>query len=265
MSAAPAEATDPVEMMVLGTYHMVNSENHLVNAKVDDVTQAKRQRELAALADALAAWKPTKILVEWEEPPPFTVAKYRAFTRAHLTKQPNEVIQIGFRLARQMGHKDVYGFDEQPSDGEPDYFPFPRVKAYADAHGQAAAVDGLLDFFKTRSAAEDAEQGKLSIAEILRRKNQPDYYRRDHAMGYYGLLAVGDANDQPGAELNAYWYMRNAKMFAKIGLISEPRDRVLVLVGAGHKFWLSHFAALTPGYKNVDPTPYLERAAASTR
>ena len=76
--------------------------------------------------------------------------------------------------------------------------------------------------------------------------------------------AIG-AKDQPGAELNAYWYMRNAKMFAKVGLFAKPGDRILVLVGAGHRYWLTHFAENVPGFISVDPTPYLRRAARASR
>ena len=54
--------------------------------------------------------------------------------------------------------------------------------------------------------------------------------------------------------------MRNAKMFAKIGLIAKPGERVLVLVGSGHKYWLDHFAATTPGFTSVDPRAYLKKA-----
>lgn len=59
--------------------------------------------------------------------------------------------------------------------------------------------------------------------------------------------------------------MRNAKMFAKIGMIAKPGDRILVLVGSGHATWLRHFAERAPGFVLVEPMPYLERAAERSR
>jgi hypothetical protein len=53
------------------------------------------------------------------------------------------------------------------------------------------------------------------------------------------------------------WYLRNAKMFSKLTLIARPGDRVLVLVGAGHAYWLRHFVETTPGFRLADPRPYL--------
>ena len=60
--------------------------------------------------------------------------------------------------------------------------------------------------------------------------------------------------------LNAMWYLRNAKMFAKLALIAEPGERVLVIVGSGHKVWLDHLVEHTPGFIEVSPVPYLQMA-----
>lgn len=78
---------------------------------------------------------------------------------------------------------------------------------------------------------------------------------------YYSILGIGDSEQQPGAELNALWYMRNAKIFAKLMTVAEPGDRLLVVYGGGHNYWLRHFASETPGYRSVDPVPYLEEAS----
>jgi hypothetical protein len=74
------------------------------------------------------------------------------------------------------------------------------------------------------------------------------------------MLAVGDKDQQTGADLNAGWYLRNAKIFGKLMHVAKPGDRVLVVYGSGHGFWLRHFASLTPGYRNVDVMPYLAKA-----
>ena len=75
------------------------------------------------------------------------------------------------------------------------------------------------------------------------------------------MLSIGDTEQQPGAEFNAMWYLRNAKIFAKLMTVAEPGDRILVVYGAGHAYWLRHFASETPGFTNVDPAPYLQIAA----
>lgn len=264
LTGTRAQAQDAiVDVMVLGTYHMGNPGLDLVNAQVDDVTRPQRQREIQAVVDALARWRPTKVLIEWQMPAPFTVPQYRTFMPAQLATDRNEIVQIGFRLARQLGHADVYGFDEQSGEGEPEYFQFDRVQAFAEAHGRSALIEDTLAYFRRGAAEMEALQRDHSVAQLLLRNNDPDRERAEHARGYYFVLPLGDTDNQAGAEFNAYWYMRNAKMFGKIALIAEPGDRVLVLVGSGHRYWLTHFAGLVPGFRAVDPRPYLEEAAAA--
>jgi hypothetical protein len=53
------------KVLVLGTYHMNNPGLDKFNMKVDDVTSAKRQKEIAEFVNALAAFKPTKICLEY--------------------------------------------------------------------------------------------------------------------------------------------------------------------------------------------------------
>ena len=107
-------------------------------------------------------------------------------------------------------------------------------------------------------------QAEGSIAHVLANMNRPEQAEKDQRW-YYGVLRYGDTDRQPGAELNAYWYMRNAKIFAKLMTVAKPGDRVLVVYGAGHNYGLRHFARTTPGYVNVDPTPYLQKADTASR
>ena len=77
---------------------------------------------------------------------------------------------------------------------------------------------------------------------------------------YYELAAFDVGEDQPAAELQAYWFMRNAKIWSKLRDVVKPGDRAVVVYGAGHKFWLEHMARQSAGFAVVDPAPYLEAA-----
>lgn len=98
-----------------------------------------------------------------------------------------------------------------------------------------------------------------TIGELLIALNTGDFVNADKQF-YYGVLGVGDRDIQSGADLNAMWYLRNAKIFSKLMLETKPGDSVLVVYGSGHSYWLRHFASETPGYRMVDPVPYLELA-----
>lgn len=259
---APVPASiEPVEVMVLGTYHFDNPGLDKVNVKVDDVRAPRRQRELAALAEAIATFRPTRVMVESQRPgPSYDVTPYHAFTPKALTEDRDERVQLGYRIAAKMKLSSVQGIDEQPGKDEPDYFPFGPVEDWAKAHGRKDQLDAMVAEVQAGATRTEHDLPTMSIPAMLLRYNDENSPTAGQGF-YYNLLRFGDSEQQPGAVLNAMWYMRNAKIFGKLIDAAKPGDRVLVVYGAGHGYWLRHFAATTPGYRLVDVKPYLKRAA----
>ncbi|PZN94229.1 MAG: hypothetical protein DCF31_10070 [Alphaproteobacteria bacterium] len=256
--SAPSLAA-PVEVMVLGSYHFANPGRDINNLRVDTVLTPDRQRQLDSVARAIARFKPTRVMVEMQgKGSDLAIAEYGRFDDAMLAREASEIVQLGYRTARMAGVKTVHGIDEQPKDGEPDYFPFDKVQAAAKQFGQTSVLDasnaGIADWLKDFGT----RQKSLTVTEALIAFNAPGPATGMDA--YYGVLGIGDHDNQAGADLNAMWYLRNAKIFAKLMSVAKPGDRVLVVYGSGHNFWLRHFAGLTPGYRNVDPLPFLKAA-----
>ena len=258
---AAAQEPAPIEVMVVGTYHFDNPGRDIHNPKVDDVLKPARQKELEALAAALAEFKPTKIMVErLAKTSDLIDPRYAEFTPADLGKNRDERVQVAYRLAHRLGHRTVYAIDEQPEGDEPDYFPFGKVAEWAKANQAEAKLNAMMAAGAAMSAEIEKLQASNSIAGALAALNARASVERDQTL-YYGMLALGDAAQQPGAELNAMWYMRNAKIFAKLMTVAKPGDRVLVVYGNGHNYWLRHFAATTSGYRAVDPVPSLRKGS----
>jgi hypothetical protein len=144
--ATPAHA----EVLVLGLYHMANPGHDIFNTQADDVRAPKRQAEMQQLIEVLKRFQPTKIAVEadvYSKRTSETYAKYVA-GRHELTR--NEIEQIGFRLAREMGHKTVYPVDV---DGE---FPYPHVVNYAKASGHSKELDAVMNEFGDQVKEQNA-------------------------------------------------------------------------------------------------------------
>lgn len=248
-----------VQVMVVGTYHFDSPGLDIINPAVDDVLKPARQRELQKLAEALATFRPTKIMVERVVKEPGLVDPlYARFTPADLAKNRDERVQIAYRLARQTG-VPVFGIDEQPAEGEPDYFPFQTVADWAKANKAEHHLSNLMATGAAMAKQLEADQKTKTIPQMLVDHNRPGSVARDQTM-YYGFLGFGDTEAQPGAELNAMWYLRNAKIFAKLQKVAQPGDRVIVVYGSGHNYWLRHFASTAPGYEVVEAVPYLEKA-----
>lgn len=250
------EAREPVRVMVLGVYHFANPGADLNNAKVDDVLTPQRQKELAALAETLKTFQPTVVAVEASAEPPYADAGYRDFKPTDLAKERNETVQIGYRVAHVADIDRVYAIDEQPSEGEPDYFPYDSVHQQAKETGDAGRLETMSDYGSLIAEFEE-QQKSQSVPELLKFWNSgrfPDHF-------YWNVMTIGEGEKQTGAELAAYWFMRNAKIFNKLVQVTEPGDRVILVYGSGHGAWLREIVERTPGYVLEPAMPYLEKAA----
>ena len=252
----PAAGPAPIQLMVLGTWHFGGSELDLISATTDSPLTPQRQRELDEAAAALAAFKPTAIVVERvTAAPDYIDPGFAAFTPADLQTKVDERVQVAYRLAAKAGVTRVYGIDEQPAAGEPDYFPFGKVMEHAGATGQSDAAGAMMAKVQALVGAETKRLAGLPMREALAEANSGLMSSADF---YYEVLKFDAGEAQPGAELNGYWFMRNAKIFAKIADVAKPGDRIVVVYGAGHKHWLDHLASNTPGIERVDPVDYLK-------
>lgn len=255
-TGAAAAEEQPVRVMVLGTFHMANPGHDIHNTDVEDVTTPEKQRELEDVTQRLGAFHPTKIALEGDaKTDDFTSVSYHSFKPEDLTSDRNEIAQIGYRLARENRHEDVYLIDE--SSDVIDYFPYQAVVDYAGENGQMAVIEVLNAAVEKSIGLFEAAQKESTIAELLARVNDPAIIADEHDRFYYSLLQLADREAQPGAELNAYWYMRNAKIFSKLLQIAKPGDRIIVVFGAGHAYWLRHFVENTPGFELIEPNDYL--------
>lgn len=262
LSASTVMAADaPVEVMVLGTYHFANPGQDKVNAQIDPVTTPAKQAELEELAERLAKFRPTVIAVERVAKDQATMLdhRYPDFTPAALLKYPDERLQIAYRLANKLGLKNVHAVDEVAAEGEPDYFPMEAVQKWAEANGRADAIGALFGPVQAWASKLEQDQKTRSVSDLLAELNAPDHPIAIKSMGegYYRLLALGKGRELPGADLNARWYARNARIFAKLTQVVKPGDRVLLVYGSGHNYWLRHFASETGGFKLVEVGPYL--------
>lgn len=257
--AAPglqAAGGEPIEIMVLGTWHFAGSDSDIVSAKTDSVLTPRRQTELEEVAALLSRFRPTVVVTERvTDAPDYIDPKFASFTDAELSANENERVQVAYRLAARTGVTRVYGIDEQSSEGEPDYFPFAKLAEHAARTGQDGALNAMIGEAQSMVAEEANRFSSMTMREALIEANAGKLAAADF---YFDILKFDEGETQPAAELNAYWFMRNAKIFSKLIDVTKPGDRVIVVYGAGHKFWLEHLAEQTPGFVRVDPVSYLE-------
>ncbi len=249
-AAAPTPSSETVEVMIVGGYHMSNPGKDVHDVKADDVLAPKRQKEIVAVTNALARFRPTKVAAEWDAS---TVAeRYPKYLAGTLPPSHNEVVQLGFRLAQTAHAQGIWGID---ADGD---FPWEDLLSYARAHGQTALMDQE-DAAILKSANDvNAILARGTIAQALRHMNDPAIILRDHQF-YRRILRIGSGAAQPGANLASAWYRRNFLICANLVQLANPGDRIVVFYGSGHAFLLRQCVSETPGFKLVEPNDYLPR------
>lgn len=236
----PAPPAARAEVLVVGVYHMANPGKDVFNMKADDVLAPKRQAEIAQVIEVLKRFHPTKIAVGadvWDEGIPKRYADYVA-GQHELSR--NEIEQVGFRLAKDVGHKTVYPVD---ADGE---FPWQRVIDYAKASGRSKELDAITGEIGAMVRAQDQYLASHTVLETLLYMNADGKVAED--VGYYYREAhFGEPGDWAGADLVSDWFRRNMRIYGNMTrLVDSPNERVLAIFGAGHLGWLRHDVSSDP-------------------
>ena len=175
-AAAPTEKPARAEVLVLGVYHMANPGRDVFNMQADDVLAPKRQAEIAQLIEVLKKFQPTKIAIE-ADPYGRRRQEYADHLAGKHTLSRNENDQIGYRLAKELGHKAIYPVDV---DGE---FPWPRVVNYAKASGRSKELETIMNEVGAMVKAQGEYLASHTVLETLLYMNTDERVAQD--VGFY--------------------------------------------------------------------------------
>lgn len=239
-AAAQTQHPARAEILILGTYHMNNPGRDIYNSKADDVLAPKRQAEIAQLIEVLERFQPTKIAVERNAGDERIRKDYAAYVANTHELTRNEIEQIGFRLAKKLGHPMVYAVD---ADGE---FPYMPLLKFAKATGRTQEFDALSAEIGEMVKRKDAYLGSHTILETLLYMNADEQVAQD--IGFYHRQAeFSEPWDWAGPDLLADWYRRNIRIYGNVmQLVNSPSERILLVYGSGHLGWLQHAFASNP-------------------
>jgi hypothetical protein len=251
VAAQEIKQTKPV-VMILGSYHMGNPGLDLNNVKADDVRAPKRQREMTEFIALIKKFKPTKIAVEVPTDKAQYLESYAQYLGGKYELKANEIDQIGFRLAKELNHKQIYPIDWKGN------FDFDRVLASAKTNKQETITDATTAWGKTITAEANERMKTATITELLREMNDEKNVARFH-QPYMTFVRVGAGTDFAGADLVRDWYERNLKIYANITRLADsPNERILVIIGAGHLRTLQHFISESSEYELEQAGKYLK-------
>ena len=256
-------------IMILGSTHLANPGMDGTNYKMDDVLAPKRQREIEQLITQLKPFRPTKIALELDPSrDPEINANYQDYLKGMYELKRGEGDQIGFRLAKQMGHLRLYGVDYWPKqnpffpdDFDRDLIDYPK---FAEIHDQQY----LLPFGPTEGKITKDERGAtwvepekyVPIIDMYIRDNDPEGRRAEHQLYIRWIARIGLEDKYPGSNwISHSWYDRNLKIYVNLTRITESTDdRIMLIIGSGHVYLVQQFFEESGDYIIESPLKYLK-------
>lgn len=241
-----------IKVLNFGTFHMGYTDD--ANSVDFDENDAKNKADVHQIAQLLAEFKPTVIIVE--TPPSYNPTLQKAY-QAYLEnpkmtiKDPNEIELLAFELGRLANTKQIFGIDHK--------------MGYNYGIGYQLAGTKVNDkTYESYMALASAEEKKvnfdlLPVWEQLKMTNHPQYLDFLINVNADMLTYVSTKENFEGADEAAKFYHRNLRMYSNLNQIDlQPTDRVFILMGAAHTAFFNDFMKRSPKYELVNPLTYLK-------
>ena len=249
---------------VLGLFHFSNPGLDSYKPKFSfDILSGEHQKELDLVLDALEKFRPTKILVENPRVSEDSVltASYKGYLNDtfDISKRTSETYQVGFKLAKRLGHQKVYASDTEPLE----WCGITMDRENYDEEAYLRSTGNLeksrrYDYLK-KSRFEDSLKTEIPLKEYLSFINKPSNRLKNH-QGYLTELSLIGAGDwYNGADAMARWYRRNIRIFANTYDITDLQneEHILLIYGSGHVHTLRQMFMDSPDFEYVEINDYL--------
>lgn len=243
-------------LLVVGSGHFDNPSRDIANVRVENVLTPERQREIEAVVDRLARFRPNHVAVEWNAADQAKLDKrYADYRAGRYTLTADERDQLGLRLAAKLGLPRVDAVDfVGDAPGKDSDYDFP---GWMKAHGRGTEWTAFQREAQAEADAVGARQRCTSVGDWLRHYAEPETMRRNEA-AYYTIARFGDVRDNPGANWVGNWHARNLRIYANLARVAgRPGDRTVVIFGAGHAPLLRTYASESGTFNVADARDFL--------
>lgn len=247
------QSSKKIQVLNLGTFHFGYTSD--ANTTNFDEKNKENQRQAHEIAEKLAKFQPTVILVEM---PPEKNGQLQSDYQAYVKnpkmsfKSPTEIELLAFELGRISGVKKIYGVDHKLSYN------------YAIGMKIENAIDSTLhnQYFKNPYSFHPELPGIENNPSLLQRLKQINHDKfLDFLITVNAdiLTHAGTSEGFEGADEAAKYYQRNLRMYSNINRLELSKDdRVFILMGASHSAFFRDFMSRSPKYEMVDTFQYLK-------
>lgn len=252
-------------VLLLGVFHFAGEQVDVDNTPGDlkiNMLLPERQKQVEDLVKSLAKFKPTKIVIEGS---PVYQSRYDSLYQAYVagtlkaspTFTANEVVQLGFRLAKKMNLPTVHAVDAQAFR-----FQLSKADSLTTFQKYKDQTHPSFSYWASRYDQEDAYDDTLAfhatLKQYLRYLNAPLVQQR--AVGRWLITTKRGSNIEPiGADgFITRYFNRNLRIYSNIQrIVTQKEDRILVIYGATHLHFLKTIFEASPEFRLEDVMKYL--------
>ena len=249
-----------VQVLLVGTSHWNNYQSKgldVAQTNEVDILSSHYQKDLDEIVSKIKSFNPSKIFVERTiRYQPNLDSLYQLYCTSDWGEnRRNEIYQLGFKVAKSLNHKRVYGIDFRNTR-----FPYDSlIKAMHTAKQTEliASFDDELKQYEQDYNKLIAE--KKPLKEILYFLNDETQRKIDLSWYLNGANKGGDLNTSVGSFLASEWIKRNIYSYGLILKYTEPTDeRIMILMGASHIAVLENLIAYHPEWEKIELKTLME-------
>lgn len=236
-----------IKVILLGVWHFNPNATGDANKINADIMSPKNQKDLKAVINRLATYKPEKIFMEFnygKEAQSFLDSLYwdfkdnETFDWAHEPYSKKDLdgfkrtehIQLTFKLAKTLNHSTIYGADHYAAVSQK------VIKEWKKSGG------GMMnkDFFNVETPTQIPDFDSLlqvkSVGSILRYLNSTTMKKLLMEEYFHYNLGFGNDTTYVGVTYAQQWQNRNMKIYTNIlrNLDYKKDNTILVIYGGSH-------------------------------
>lgn len=244
----------PVEILLLGTFHFDNPGLDVAQFKNADVLSPKRQTEILDVVERLKKYNPDKIFIETTpERQNSTDSLIREYKKGAYTLRANEINQLGYRLAKELNLASLNGVDYRNAA-----FPFDSLMKSAASAGQNNLIQYVQQAIDSVQREFNSSLDRMTIGQMLADANS-DLSNRRQLEFYYKLLPAGKMGNHVGSYLVSEWWRRNMIIYENIlKSLTGKEKRILVIFGQGHTALLQEMIRYNSEFKLISAVEVLK-------
>ncbi|KMN46849.1 DUF5694 domain-containing protein [Bacillus paramycoides] len=228
------------KVLILGSCHMSEHEELLSD---------ERQAEITELVSIVQKFQPTKIAVESiTDNQDKLNENFKQYKLGTYELALNEIDQIGFRMAANLKHEQVYAIDWMGGSDVVDFWDVHKwvEENQPELFAEIFSLVPEMDLTDTKS-----------VLEFYQEMNNQVIFNQLHKL-YVNMARIGDFGHYVGMEWLTWWYKRNLIMYSNIvRLIDSLEERILFIVGLSHYSIVSRFLEEGENCEIVSPEKYL--------